>query len=63
MGFDSEWEQRYAEKTHLSVRPWSDTVSLVIQHCKSVVTEARRVLELGCGAGANIPPPPPAILV
>lgn len=29
MGFNSEWEQRYAENTHMSVWPWSDVVSLV----------------------------------
>lgn len=55
MGFDPEWEQRYAEKTHLSVWPWSDIVSLVNRHCKPLITEGGRVLELGCGAGANIP--------
>ena len=50
MGFSQEWEQRYADNTHLSIWPWSDIVSLVHRHCKR-----GRVLELGCGAGANIP--------
>jgi len=56
MGFSREWEQRYAENTHMSVWPWSDIVSLVHRHCKSIIVAGRgRVLELGCGAGANIP--------
>lgn len=56
MGFSTEWEQRYAENTHLSVWPWSDVVSLVHRHCKPIIaTGGGRVLELGCGAGANIP--------
>ncbi|MBF0282755.1 MAG: class I SAM-dependent methyltransferase [Zetaproteobacteria bacterium] len=55
MGFSSEWEQRYAESTHLSVWPWSDVVSLVHRHCRHIIKEGGRVLELGCGAGANIP--------
>lgn len=56
MGFSSEWERRYAENTHLSVWPWSDVVSLVHRHCKPIIAAGGgRVLELGCGAGANIP--------
>jgi len=56
MGFSSEWEQRYAENTHLSVWPWSDVVSLVHRHCKPIIAAGGgRVLEFGCGAGANIP--------
>jgi len=56
MGFSQEWEERYADNTHLSVWPWSDIVSLVHRHCKPlIVAKGGRVLELGCGAGANIP--------
>jgi len=53
MNFSKEWDQRYAENTHLSIWPWSDLVSLVRRHCKNL--GGRRVLELGSGAGANIP--------
>lgn len=56
MGFSQEWEVRYAENTHMSVWPWSDVVSLVHRYCKRLVSDRRgRVLEMGCGAGANIP--------
>jgi SAM-dependent methyltransferase len=55
MGFSSEWELCYAENTHLSVWPWSDVVSLVHRHCKPSIAVGGRVLELGCGAGANMP--------
>ncbi|MBL8400119.1 MAG: class I SAM-dependent methyltransferase [Candidatus Accumulibacter phosphatis] len=56
MSFSSEWEQRYAESTHLSVWPWSDVVSLVHRHLKPILMAGGgRVLELGSGAGANIP--------
>ena len=56
MSFSTEWEERYSANTHLSVWPWSDIVSLVHRHCKPVIDAGGgRVLELGCGAGANIP--------
>jgi SAM-dependent methyltransferase len=54
MSFSPEWEQRFAENAQMSVWPWSDLVSLVRRHCKQLGPESR-VLELGCGAGANIP--------
>ncbi len=56
MGFSNEWEKRYSNNTHLSVWPWSDVVSLVHRHCKNFINaEDIKVLEFGCGAGANIP--------
>jgi SAM-dependent methyltransferase len=56
LAFCYDWEERYAEGTHLSVWPWSDLVSLVHRHGKTIVASGEgRVLELGCGAGANIP--------
>jgi SAM-dependent methyltransferase len=53
VNFSKEWDQRYIENTHLSVWPWSDMVSLVRRHCGELRNAG--VLELGCGAGANIP--------
>lgn len=55
MPFSSEWEDRYAAGTHLSIWPWSDLVSLVYRHGAQLIGERGKVLELGCGAGANIP--------
>ncbi len=54
MSFSNEWEERYRENTHLSVWPWSDLVSFVMRHARPD-RKNFRVLELGCGAGANIP--------
>ena len=54
MTFSTEWDQRYLENTHLSIWPWSDLVSQVRRNCRSLDASSR-VLELGCGAGANIP--------
>ncbi len=53
-GFSVEWDQRFKENTHMSIWPWTDLVSLVYRHCPRPF-EGKRVLELGCGAGANIP--------
>lgn len=53
-GFSQEWDERYAENTHLSIWPWSDLVSIVCRHAKPH-DNFKNVLELGCGAGANIP--------
>jgi SAM-dependent methyltransferase len=56
MGFSQEWDKTYTDNQQMSVWPWSDLVSLVHRHCNSIITAGRgRVLELGCGAGANIP--------
>lgn len=54
MGFSKEWEDRYKESTHLSIWPWSDLISYVMNYARPT-GEKYRVLELGCGAGANIP--------
>ena len=56
MGFSQEWDKCYRDNTQLSIWPWSDMVSLVHRHCKTLIAaRTGRVLELGCGAGANIP--------
>ena len=54
MSFASEWEQQYSAGAHMSVWPWSDVVSLVRRHLRPL-RPGLRVLELGAGAGANIP--------
>ena len=54
MGFSKDWDSRYKEGTHLSVWPWSDLVSFVMRYSRPTGA-GMRVLEIGCGAGANIP--------
>lgn len=54
MSFSTEWDQRYQENTHMSIWPWSDMVSFTMKHARPRLKELR-VLELGVGAGANIP--------
>lgn len=54
MGFSNEWDERYKENTHLSIWPWSDIVSMVMRYSRPN-SDKFKVLELGCGAGANIP--------
>ena len=56
MTFSNEWDGIYKDNSQLSIWPWSDLVSLVHRNCKSIITRRDgKVLELGCGAGANIP--------
>jgi SAM-dependent methyltransferase len=54
IGFSSEWENIYKSNIHLSIWPWSEVVTLVNQYSKSI-DDYKNVLEIGCGAGANIP--------
>ena len=54
MSFSKEWNQRYKENTNMSIWPWSDLISYVKNHVLSL-GPSTSVLELGCGAGANIP--------
>ncbi|MEK3911925.1 bifunctional 2-polyprenyl-6-hydroxyphenol methylase/3-demethylubiquinol 3-O-methyltransferase UbiG [Paenibacillus sp. FSL H7-0331] len=54
MGFSKEWEESYANNTHMSKWPWSDLVSYVFRYARPN-GDSFTVLELGCGAGANIP--------
>lgn len=54
MGFSSEWEQCYAVNGNASMWPWSDVVSYVFRYAQPI-REDMKVLEIGCGAGANIP--------
>lgn len=54
--FSSEWESAYSSGTHDSVWPWSDLVSAVMRNVRTAGLEMAqlKVLELGCGAGANV---------
>lgn len=53
MAFSTEWEKIYKNNEQISVWPWSNCVSLCHRYGK--MHEGMKVLELGCGAGANIP--------
>jgi SAM-dependent methyltransferase len=48
------WDIIYLKNKHLSIWPWSDVVSYVSRYC-SPRNRFNKILELGCGAGANIP--------
>jgi SAM-dependent methyltransferase len=54
MSFSKEWDERYREGSHMSRWPWSDLVSFTYRYARPTGPDFR-VLELGCGAGANIP--------
>ncbi len=53
MSFSEEWNEVYKHNKQLSIWPWTDLVSLVNRYTSLKAGSA--VLELGCGAGANIP--------
>ncbi|PKR58519.1 class I SAM-dependent methyltransferase [Thalassospira lohafexi] len=56
MFFSPEWEDIYAAGAHQSVWPWSELISLVMRHARPHQSEKpAKVLEIGCGVGANIP--------
>lgn len=52
MAFSKEWDDVYKSGAHDSQWPWSDVVALTCRYFKE--REGLKVLELGCGAGANI---------
>ncbi len=54
MGFSKEWDDCYRRGGQAIKWPWSDVISLVMRHARPTGSEFR-VLELGCGSGANIP--------
>jgi SAM-dependent methyltransferase len=54
MTFSAEWDDRFRANQNISVWPWSDLVSYVNRYAKPG-DGFTRVLEIGCGAGANIP--------
>src|SRR5579859_6646955 len=54
MAFSKEWDERFRTNKNISVWPWSDLVSYVNRYAKPA-DGFKRVFEVGCGAGANIP--------
>ena len=52
--FSSEWDNCYRNNGHMSKWPWSDLVSFCMRYV-DFQEDRLKVLELGCGAGANIP--------
>jgi SAM-dependent methyltransferase len=54
MAYGNEWEKLYAAGEQQSLWPWSSVVSHVFRYTKPNGPDFR-VLELGCGPGANVP--------
>ena len=53
MGFSKEWNEIYINNQQLSIWPWDEVIALTHRNFKQ--KDSMVVLELGCGAGANIP--------
>ncbi len=54
MSFSKEWDEMYKKGTNNSIWPWSEVVTMFYHYFKNN-NGGLKVLELGCGAGANIP--------
>lgn len=54
MSFSAQWDQVYRDGSNISIWPWSDLVSYVNRYAKPF-SSSTKVLEIGFGAGANIP--------
>jgi hypothetical protein len=54
MSFSVQWDEVYREGANLSIWPWSDLVSYMHRYAKPFTADMK-VLEIGFGAGANIP--------
>lgn len=54
MSFSAQWDQIYREGSNISIWPWSDLVSYMHRYAKPF-SASTKVLEIGFGAGANIP--------
>lgn len=56
MSFSEKWEMQFSDATSAQISrwPWSDLVSFVMRYARPSGPEFR-VLELGCGSGANVP--------
>jgi len=53
MSFSKEWDSIYQANKHMSIWPWSDLITYVKRNLPNI-DDKYYVLELGCGAGANI---------
>lgn len=53
MSFDEKWEKEFSENRHQSYWPWTDLISLFMRYARPT-GKPFRVLEIGCGVGANI---------
>lgn len=49
------WDKLYNKKKHMSVWPWTSVISLTNKFLKKKNKKVIKVLEVGCGVGANIP--------
>ncbi|MCG8637443.1 MAG: class I SAM-dependent methyltransferase [Desulfobacterales bacterium] len=49
-----KWESVFKKNQHTSRWPWSDLISYVVKY-GGITEEGGKVLELGCGTGANVP--------
>lgn len=55
MSFSNAWNKLYFNQTNLSIWPWSEVISLYFNNFPKNNKKKIKILELGCGAGANIP--------
>lgn len=53
MGFSTIWEDKYKSNLELSIWPWDEVIALTHRYCN--IKKELIILELRCGAGANIP--------
>lgn len=53
MSFSAQWDDIYKADQQITLWPWTDLVSAVMRAFAGDLT-GKRVLELGCGPGANI---------
>jgi len=54
VAFSTEWEDQYQQGKQLAVWPWSHVVSMVMRYSQ-IKQKPCKILEVGCGAGANLP--------
>ncbi|KZN70575.1 class I SAM-dependent methyltransferase [Pseudoalteromonas luteoviolacea] len=56
MSFCQNWDDLYRANQHMSVWPWSDVVATAFRHTAlRQASQDFKILEVGCGAGANFP--------